>query len=160
PLSPQAIAGLRAGDAISLSGPVVVLNLRATEGATPGADWLTADGEGSVCCLALRPADPVPLPAWALARLDDPSVDRVACALVSAGARGLVCGGRCLATTSYALRKYGGVHFRVPLDWFARCGVHFPVSATVDPRSSVFRVAVEHAGLVVAHDAQGRQVGD
>jgi tartrate dehydratase beta subunit/fumarate hydratase class I family protein len=158
PLSPQAVARLRAGDAVSLSGPLLLLNLRASEGATAGAEWLTADGEGSVCCLALRPADPAPLPAWAVARIDDPSVDRVACALLSAGARGLVCGGRCLATTSYALRKYGGVHFRVPPDWLALCGVAPLASSPVDPRSPVFRVTVEQAGLVVAQDAQGRQV--
>jgi hypothetical protein len=121
---------------------------------------LTADdaGEGWVCCIAMAPGDAAP-GAWSVARVDEPNADRVACALLSAGSRGLVCRGRCLATTSYALRKYGGVCFGAPEDWLA--GREFQgatVTNATGGRLISAHVTVQGEGLIVAHDAHGRQV--
>src|SRR5262249_61241501 len=95
-----------------------------------------------------------------VARIDEPAGDRVACALLAAGSRGLVCRGRCLATTSYALRKYGGVCFRVPENWLE--GRHFrrAIDAIAsDQRVFSTQVMAQEEGVVVAHNAQGRPVG-
>jgi tartrate dehydratase beta subunit/fumarate hydratase class I family protein len=160
-LSKQVAVELCAGDKVALSGPLLVLNLpRATPDA-PVETWLPmapAAGEGWVCCLAVAPVDVAPR-AWLVAHFDEPKADRVACALLAAGSRGLVCRGRCPATTSYALRKYGGVCFGVSERWLLDRGVResFIAVATADPGSAVL-IRVQEAELMVSHDAHGRQV--
>jgi tartrate dehydratase beta subunit/fumarate hydratase class I family protein len=161
PLSKQAVADLRAGDAVTLSGPILVLNLQAVATDAAVDAWLSTGrgaDEGWVCCIATAPVV-LGSRAWTVARIDEPDADRVACALLAAGSRGLVCRGRCLATTSYALRKYGGVCFRAPENWLEARNFRAATEASgIDGRVFSAHVVTQGDGLVVAHDAQGRQV--
>jgi hypothetical protein len=159
PLRGEAVAELRAGDTVALTGPILVLNLRLTTPGAPIDSWFATaggTGEGWVCCIAFAPAGNGSRCAWSVARIDEPDADRVACAVLAAGSRGLVCRGRCLATTSYALRKYGGVCFGVAEHWPGLRAVS-PAPGTADGGPAGL-VTIHEARLVVTHDAHGRQV--
>jgi tartrate dehydratase beta subunit/fumarate hydratase class I family protein len=161
PLSRQAVADLRAGDAVALSGSILVLNLETAAPGVPIDAWLPTAcnvGEGWVCCLAVAPVDVAPRP-WSVARFDESAADRVACALLAAGSRGLVCRGRCPATTSYALRKYGGVCFGASAHWPEAGDIqNAAIANTRDDRRSAIVLTIQGARLVVTHDVHGRQV--
>jgi hypothetical protein len=159
PLSGEAVAGLRAGDTVALTGPILVLNLRTATPEAPLDSWFAparSAGVGWVCCIALAPAGNGSRHHWSIARIDEAGADRVACALLAAGSRGLVCRGRCPATTSYALRKYGGVCFAAAEHWPGFDNLS--PAATTDTSGSFVSVTIQAAPLVVTHDAHGRQV--
>jgi tartrate dehydratase beta subunit/fumarate hydratase class I family protein len=159
PLSEEAVAELRAGDTVALTGPILVLDLRLTTPEAPIESWFAVSdvaGNGWVCCLALAPAGNGSRCDWSVARIDEPETDRVACAVLAAGSRGLVCRGRCLATTSYALRKYGGVCFGAAEHWPELQEVALP--PRMPHRGTASLITIQTAHLVVTHDAHGRQV--
>lgn len=159
PLSGKAVADLRAGDTVALTGPILVLDLRMTTLAARIESWFAtagAAGDGWVCCIALAPRENGSRCDWSVARIDEPEADRVACAILAAGSRGLVCRGKCLATASYALRKYGGVCFGVDEHWpeLRDAGS----SPGTRDRGTASLITIQAAHLVVTHDAHGRQV--
>lgn len=161
PLSAETIAELRAGDAVALTGQILVLNLCSN---APGASmdaWVASTrpaSDGWICCIALSPCSGSPSHRWTVARIDEPEADRVACAVLAAGSRGLVCRGRCLPQASYAVRKYGGVCLGAAGSGFDQRVLGGIATAPVVTEIESFTfVTLHHTDLVVTHDAQGRQ---
>lgn len=161
PLLKEAVARLRAGDPVMLSGPLLVVDSRGGPPDVRVENWLVRTGQtsdGWVCCLAVAPVV-MTSSIWTVARIDEPPADRVACALLAAGSRGLVCRGRCTSTTSYALRKYGGVCFGAPEDWLTGRDIEGAAGATgAEDWPAAFLVTMRGAAVTVTHDVLGRQV--
>jgi hypothetical protein len=155
PLSRQLVSGLCAGDEVVLSGPVLLLRCDQDAADAPPTGWSAESVEGGVCCLVA--SDAVSPDRWRVARIDESPVDQAARGLLATGARGVIAAGHCLATASYAFRKYGGVFFAVDPDWLVTTGPIPPREAGA-PRRLVAVVELERATLTVAHDTQGRSV--
>jgi tartrate dehydratase beta subunit/fumarate hydratase class I family protein len=159
PLSRQLVSGLCAGDEVVLSGPVLLVRCDHDADDEPAGGWPAETVDGGICCLLMLPAA-AGSGGWQVARIDDASVDRAVRALLATGARGVIAAGRCLATTSYAFRKYGGVFFAVGPDWLAETKWSpLPLGSQVGQTRHVIAVVeVDRAPLTVAHDARGRSV--
>jgi tartrate dehydratase beta subunit/fumarate hydratase class I family protein len=144
PLSSGVVSRLCAGDEVALTGRVLLLR----GGEEPNGEWPAEVVEGSVCCFVADAGD------WVVARIDEVTADRAVRSLLATGARGFIAAGQCLATASYALRKYGGVFFAVDPDWLTTTGAALPKSER--PLPLVTFLEVDQAPLRVAHDTHGR----
>jgi tartrate dehydratase beta subunit/fumarate hydratase class I family protein len=156
PLARQRVSGLCAGDEVVLTGSILLLRCDQDADDTLAGDWPAETVEGGVCCLI----EPLAVAGWQVARIDQPPVDRAVRALLATGARGVIATGRCLATASYAFRKYGGVFFLVAPDWLAATGQPLPPGHRhgEPPRCLVAVLELNQARLTVAHDTQGRSI--
>lgn len=156
PLSSPVVSRLCAGDEIVLTGRVLLLSCGEAVEVDPGVGWSPETADGGVCCFVAAGDGG----RWQVARIDEPLVDRAVRSLLAAGARGFIAVGQCLATASYALRKYGGLFFAVGPNWLAETGTILPPrprDGDRPPRLVTF-VHVDHAALTVAHDAHGRSI--
>jgi hypothetical protein len=115
--------------------------------------------EGVMCCLVAHGHGAGGSAGWVIDRIDQPAVDRAVCSLLAAGARGVIAAGRCLATTSYALRKYGGLFFAVGSNWLAETGTAPPHVVLADDRRPrlIGVLDLDRVTLTVTHDTHGRQ---
>ena len=158
PLSRQLVSGLCAGDAVVLTGPVLLIRCGRGADEEPTGGWPAETVEGGVCCLVDAPGTAGP-GGWQVARIDEVAADRLVRALLATGARGVIAVGQCPATASYAFRKYAGVFFAVGPDWLAAIGHALPPDWR-ESRRLVAVLELNHAALTVAHDTQGRSVWD
>lgn len=153
---------LSAGDEVALSGRVVLVSCGEAVGHGLPDRWPTETAEGGVCCFVDACHDGNDGAAWHVARVDQPLVDRTIRALLAAGTRGLIADGQCLATASYALRKYGGVFFAVRPDWLAGIGASLPpvTSGTAPSLRVVAVLNVVAAALTVVQDTHGHSLAE
>jgi tartrate dehydratase beta subunit/fumarate hydratase class I family protein len=158
PLSSREAARLRAGDDVWITAQLLLLAVDEDGDAGQGEVILPATVDGQICCLAHERAGHDGSSRWQMAQIDAPAVDRMACAILAAGARACIARGPCSAALSYALRKYRGLYFAVEADWLQR---------VVSPRSIVVengafgRMAhavfeIDGIPLTVTHDSRGR----
>src|SRR5829696_2989337 len=160
PLSWRTASGLAAGDEVVFSGRMVLVRCGVAVGDEGSDRWPVEADEGGVCCFVDARENGSDGLVWQVARVDEPLVDRAIRALLAAGTRGLIADGQCMATASYALRKYGGVFFAVRPDWLADIGAFLPpASSRADASPHVVAVLeVTSAALTVAQDAHGHSV--
>jgi tartrate dehydratase beta subunit/fumarate hydratase class I family protein len=157
PLTRRDVVALRAGDLMLLSGNILIVEVLDVHDPAMMNDLGSDLEEGSVCCLVTTQSTDETGSSCIVARVDEPVADRYVRQLLSRGARVVVGAGHCLATASYALRKYGGLFVAVEPDWIDGY-VPFLGNNLSDGRSfGALRVLnVELAHLTVAHDAHGR----
>lgn len=157
PLTKHDVMALRAGDSIFLRGDILIVEVPDGLENVQTTSVSPEIQEGSVCCLVNTRASEESGISCSVARVDEPGADRYVRLLLSRGARAVVGSGYCLATASYALRKYGGLFIAVEPDWIEQ---YVPLLGNIlsEARSSgALRVLhVEQAHLTVAHDAHGR----
>jgi hypothetical protein len=159
-LSSQQVDGLRAGDKVALTTQLLLIAPRPNCGPHPFDISLSTLVEARVCCLVTDRAQGGAEREWRIAPIDLPAIDRLACAVLAAGARACVGQGPCSAALSYALRKYQGLYFAVNADWLRQIvGLHAMVA--LDASTGPIRclpVDVRQIALTVAHDCQGRDL--